>query len=288
MRAGQPSHTAALVAAARGLAGVDPCAEALLPGRLAALVRAGRGGGAGDLALCGFDAALGGLVRHLGLRTLAIDAALCAALRGGGGHGPADQVVLLGCGLDTRPWRLPALAGARLFEVDHPATAAWRRRRAAALGPARAERRLVEVDFGRDPLDAALLRAGLDPRRRAVWLWEGVTMYLPPAATRATLDAIAALSPPGAALLLTYMEPLPALPALARAALHGGFAALGEPLLGVTARAAMAEALRQAGFAPRELGNNRAWALRHGRWRAPLAYRVERLLAGARQAPGDA
>ena len=34
------------------------------------------------------------------------------------------QWVLLGAGYDTRAWRLPALAGSHVFEVDHPATQA--------------------------------------------------------------------------------------------------------------------------------------------------------------------
>src|SRR5580693_3657243 len=52
----------------------------------------------------------------LPLRTLAIDAELRAAI----GRGAA-QVVILGAGLDGRAWRMPELAQASLFEVDHPA-----------------------------------------------------------------------------------------------------------------------------------------------------------------------
>ena len=32
------------------------------------------------------------------------------------------QMLLLGAGFDSRAYRLPALADARVFEVDHPAT----------------------------------------------------------------------------------------------------------------------------------------------------------------------
>jgi O-methyltransferase involved in polyketide biosynthesis len=37
--------------------------------------------------------------------------------------------VLLGAGFDTRAWRLAALDGVRVFEVDHPATAKVKRER---------------------------------------------------------------------------------------------------------------------------------------------------------------
>src|ERR1700754_605679 len=40
-----------------------------------------------------------------------------------------DQIVLLGAGFDTRAWRLDALADIRIFEVDHPNTAAVKQAR---------------------------------------------------------------------------------------------------------------------------------------------------------------
>ena len=58
------------------------------------------------------------MVRRVGLtmvpRTLAID----DAVRGQA----AGQVVILGAGLDGRVWRMPELAQATVFEVDHPAS----------------------------------------------------------------------------------------------------------------------------------------------------------------------
>src|SRR4051812_40451363 len=44
--------------------------------------------------------------------------------------GKIRQVVILGAGLDTRPYRFVSrLAGVRVFEVDHPGTGAWKRSR---------------------------------------------------------------------------------------------------------------------------------------------------------------
>src|SRR3954454_2501277 len=53
-------------------------------------------------------------------RTVLIDRALAEAVE----RDPAVQVVLLGAGLDARPWRLDALTGIAVFSVDHPASQA--------------------------------------------------------------------------------------------------------------------------------------------------------------------
>src|ERR1700677_2967112 len=46
----------------------------------------------------------------------------------------ARQIVVLGAGLDTFAYRLEPSEGLRVFEVDHPATQAEKRRRLAATG----------------------------------------------------------------------------------------------------------------------------------------------------------
>ena len=279
----RPSATAAIVAAARGLAGVDPQAAELLPSRVAALVRVGQGP-AGRALAWGLDAVGGGVVRHLALRTNAIDQALGQAVASG-----IRQVVLLGTGLDSRPWRLQALRGTTVFEVDHPATAAWRQSKSARLGPALAATRVdVVVDFARDDLRARLTDAGLDPTLTSAWVWEGVTMYLPQAVTEQSLDIIASLSAPGSWLCATYMVPLPGLPEPARKALHAGFGAVGEPLIGLWPRAAFGAALQRHGFELLRDGNGKAWARGwDGGGRAPRpswVFSPERLAVALRQA----
>jgi len=92
--------------------------------------------------------------------------------------GEIDQVVLLGAGFDTRAWRLPALASAHVFEVDHPNTAAVKQ---ARLRSAHADLRkvtFVNVDFEKDDFDRLLRAAGFDATRPAIVVWEGVSQYL--------------------------------------------------------------------------------------------------------------
>jgi methyltransferase (TIGR00027 family) len=92
--------------------------------------------------------------------------------------GEIDQVVLLGAGFDTRAWRLDAIASARIFEVDHPNTAAVKQ---ARLRSAHADLRkvtFVNVDFEKDDFDQLLRAAGFDATRPAIVVWEGVSQYL--------------------------------------------------------------------------------------------------------------
>jgi methyltransferase (TIGR00027 family) len=131
-------------------------------------------------------------------RTVAIDEAVCAA-----GHG---QVVVLGAGLDTRPWRLPCLAGAVVYAVDHPASQADTARRAAGL-PVLAGRLVdVPVDFSDGGLERELARAGHDPYAATTWVWEGVVPYLTRAQVSATTAAVAGRSAAGSVLVVNYQS----------------------------------------------------------------------------------
>src|SRR5215211_8002693 len=107
-----------------------------------------------------------------------------------------DQFVDLGAGLNSFAWRRPDLMQRlQLFEVDHPATQEYKRERVKAIGLACPRNlRFAAVDFtGGDGLADALSAAGLDPTRSSVWSWLGVVVYLPVAAIRATLTAVAEL-----------------------------------------------------------------------------------------------
>jgi methyltransferase (TIGR00027 family) len=214
-----------------------------------------------------------GLADHLALRTDAIDAELRRAL----GEG-IPQVVLLGAGLDARGFRLEAMRAASLFEVDVASTQAVKRAWARSHRSLARAHHFVEVDFARDALDVRLRAAGFDPARPSVWLWEGVTMYLPPLATEATLRTIAALSPAGSRALVTYVTgemvnaPLLALPAILAA-----FDVLGEPLIGRLEPDELAALATREGFAVTRDSGSRDWARAHYRARPSRWEITERL-----------
>jgi methyltransferase (TIGR00027 family) len=103
------------------------------------------------------------------------------------------QYVVLGAGLDTFAYRNPFRSEElRVFEVDHPATQAWKRERLAEAGiPVPKELTFAAVDFERESLEDGLLRAGFDLQRPAFFSWLGVTPYLSRTAFDATIGFIA-------------------------------------------------------------------------------------------------
>lgn len=101
------------------------------------------------------------------------------------------QVVILGAGLDTFAYRNPS-PDLRVFEVDHPATQAWKRERLTAAGIDRPQTvTFVSVDFETTTLATELESSGFDRTDPAVFVWLGVVFYLTPDAAHATLEYIA-------------------------------------------------------------------------------------------------
>jgi methyltransferase (TIGR00027 family) len=137
------------------------------------------------------------------VRTRYIDERLTRAVRDG-----ATQVVVLGAGFDTRAYRFrDLLQDAMVIEIDYGSTQDYKRRRVdAALGGAPANVVYASIDFAREELGAVLRRAGFRPDRRTYFICEGVSMYVPEAGMRETLQAIAAESAPGSTLLLEYIN----------------------------------------------------------------------------------
>jgi methyltransferase (TIGR00027 family) len=137
------------------------------------------------------------------VRTRLIDEVTSDALARGVG-----QVVLLGAGYDSRAYRLPGIDAARVFEVDHPATQATKRRVVGTRVRAerRAHVRFVGVDLLTDDLRTALSGAGFARDDRAVVVWEGVTNYLTAEAVDTTLRTLAELLASGSSVVFTYVD----------------------------------------------------------------------------------
>jgi methyltransferase (TIGR00027 family) len=88
------------------------------------------------------------------------------------------QIVVLGAGFDGRAlrYRTPHV---RFFEVDHPATQADKRRRLRDIDAPVDGITFVTADFTEPGLGDRLDVAGHDPRRRSLFICEGVLRYLP-------------------------------------------------------------------------------------------------------------
>lgn len=114
------------------------------------------------------------------------------------------QFVILGAGFDTRIYRLSADARARSFEVDMPQTQATKCKVLAAAGVDARGVRFVPADFEKEDWFDKLTEAGFDLDVPALFLFEGVTMYLDPAAFEDSLRKIAR-SAPGSVVAFDYM-----------------------------------------------------------------------------------
>jgi methyltransferase (TIGR00027 family) len=134
-------------------------------------------------------------------RTVAIDDAI--------GEADHAQVVLVGAGLDARPWRLTSLSRAVVFAVDHPASQADARARSAGLSPVAGRLEFVAADLGAGELTAALSAAGHDPDVPTSWVWEGVVPYLTEDEVRATVADLGRLSAPRSVLVVNYQSRSP-------------------------------------------------------------------------------
>lgn len=96
-----------------------------------------------------------------------------------------ETVVSMGCGLDTRPWRLELPRGLRWIEVDFPDMLDYKDALMAGETP-RCRRERMTADLNDAAQRSALYQAvGPAP---ALMITEGLLMYLP----AATVDALAA------------------------------------------------------------------------------------------------
>ena len=161
------------------------------------------------------------------------------------------QYLVLGAGLDTFAYRNP-LTSVRVFEVDHPATQAWKRERLHAAKIAVPESmQFVAVDFETMSLRQELLRARFDFNVPAVVAWLGVVPYLTAEGFAATMRVLERMAP-GSSVVFDYSQPREVLPEVEQLMLDS-----------ISARVAQAGEPFQLFFTPEQLAEE----LRHYGWR---------------------
>ena len=144
------------------------------------------------------------------LRAFVVARSRCAedVLAAAAGTG-TRQYLVLGAGLDTFAYRNP-FPDVRVFEVDHPATQAWKLAClaeagiAAPSGPAGVT--YVPVDFEVQDVEAELAVAGFRADEPVVVAWLGVTMYVAEPAVWAVLRYVLG-RPTGSAVVFDYALP---------------------------------------------------------------------------------
>jgi methyltransferase (TIGR00027 family) len=232
MKDGVASHTARSVAARR-------LTHERLP--------ADYGDPAADLALsrdvaAGLEPAPGRMHDYIRARTAFFDRVVVTAVNDG-----VPQVVVGAAGYDARSLRY-ARPGVRWFEVDHPATQADKLERLRRLGIDARHVRFIAADFRVDAVAAALRDAGLDPREPALFLFEGIAVYLDKAVTESVLAQFREVTVPGSTLAISVSLTSAARGSTARARFTESVAAMGEPARSFLEPAEAAQLLARAGW----------------------------------------
>ena len=181
------------------------------------------------------------------------------------------QFVILGAGFDTRAFRFPRSTGVRSFEVDTPETQAIKRQALEKAGIDTQGVTFVSADFEKEDWLARLVEAGFDPSQPALFLWEGVIIYLDREAVENTLRKIASTAKGSLVAFDYYTSESLESPALYWRYARAATKAAGEPLtFGIDStppsRVRLAEFLQSCGLTlgeQRTLGQEtegqRAW-----------------------------
>ena len=143
-----------------------------------------------------------GLYEYVIARTMFFDHVFLQAIKSN-----LFQVVLLGAGYDTRPYRFQdQFQETRIFELDAPATQRVKRsrlERANIVIPKHLS--FVRINFDRDDLGKVLFEAGFDRNQKSLFIWEGVTMYLTTDTVDSTLDFIRRNTSAGSTVAFDYV-----------------------------------------------------------------------------------
>jgi methyltransferase (TIGR00027 family) len=162
-----------------------------------------------------------------------------------------NQVVVGGAGYDGRALRYGA-PGTRWFEIDHPATQADKRERLTRLGLDTANVSFIPADFTIDPVAEPLRGAGFDTARPALFLFEGVAVYLELPVTERVLAGFRSVAADGS--LLAVSVSVGEATSQTRARFQQRVAELGEPVRTVLTADAADGLLAAAGWQLAEAG----------------------------------
>lgn len=162
------------------------------------------------------------------------------------------QYVVVGAGLDTFAYRNPhAAAGLRVFEVDHPVTQGWKRRRLDETGtPIPDSLSFAPVDLAQDALAHGLFPAGFRADQPAFVSMLGLVIFMPRQLVMEILNFVVSL-PNGSGVAFDYGMLDGSLDTNQRAVREAAkrqAAAVGEPFLTFLDPTILAADLRQMGF----------------------------------------
>jgi methyltransferase (TIGR00027 family) len=144
-----------------------------------------------------------GVIGCIGGRTRYIDDYLRARIDGG-----IEQLVMLGAGYDTRPYRFPQLKEkVKVFELDQPTTQKVKIEKIKGIFGSTPDHVVyVPIDFESQDMPERLRTSGFATHLKTLFIWEGVTMYITAEAVDATLQFVATNSGKGSSIIFNYMH----------------------------------------------------------------------------------
>jgi methyltransferase (TIGR00027 family) len=200
----QPSQTAMGAAIARAVAvidereeirGHDYLAEIFLPENIKASLK--------DPAMMKemMTNRMPGMYEYIFARTAYFDHIVEQAL-----HENISQIVFLGAGYDTRPYRFKDLIkDTKIFELDIYTTQEHKKKLLHQNNIFIPEKlTFVPINFNTETLADVLFKAGYNKDQKNLFIWEGVTYYLSPTAVDDTLYFIKSSSSIGSTLCFDY------------------------------------------------------------------------------------
>jgi methyltransferase (TIGR00027 family) len=118
------------------------------------------------------------------------------------------QYIVIGAGLDTFALRRPELREQlRVFEIDHPATQTFKRRRLREAGIAVPPNlHFGPADLEKESIAGVLSRLSYDRTKPAFFSWLGVTMYLTRDAIMKMLRSLGDSAATGSHLVFDYLD----------------------------------------------------------------------------------
>jgi len=116
------------------------------------------------------------------------------------------QIVFLGAGYDSRPYRFKdIIRDTRIFELDSRPT---QQRKKEVLHQARVplpeQLTFVSINFNADNIGDVLGKAGFIKSKLSLFVWEGVTYYLPAEVIDDMLSTVKMNSPAGSSICFDY------------------------------------------------------------------------------------
>jgi methyltransferase (TIGR00027 family) len=146
-------------------------------------------------------------LNSISVRTRTIDDYVMSCIQD---HG-IEQIVVLGAGLDTRPWRLhpnlPATSKVRYFEIDFPEVFNYKLDQLQSIGAspdASFEYHNVVADLSISEVwPQQIAEAGFVSTARSLWILEGFCNYLQEEELRQVINTIISISGSGSHLIAT-------------------------------------------------------------------------------------